>query len=217
MNLAEIISTTRDWLNLGEDVYPDSVVTSWVRMAEEFLSEGIRCKHMIQWDEAILTSDNMVELPKDWLELDLVMIPDKRPLEYASQYEFYDPDLYNDGRYTIVGNFIVVKPIETTGTHVRIAYYQQIPPVGNEEGQHSWLFDVYPRLGTLAVLMTAGMYAIEDARTPMWEKNVMDQATLINARHQESKSRGSKLISRQQPSWRNSHAKSRTSWRNSGT
>lgn len=210
MILSEVITTIRDWVNLGDEVYPDSVVTSWVRMAEEYLSEKLRCKHMVQFDEALLVSDR-VALPSDWLQLELVRFPDGKPLIYSPRGEFYDSDLDNENRYTIVGNFIMVNPINAVdGSKIEIAYYQAIPPL-TEDGP-TWLFDYYPRLGIVTVLLQAGLYAIEDARTPMWESQITDMVQTINDRHVESRTRGSKLVARHKSSWRHNNAKSRSDW-----
>ena len=213
MLLPEIIQTTRDWLNLGDDVYPDSMVTSMVRFAEEYLSETVRCKHMVQLDYSLLNVDRVL-LPSDWLELELVHFPGVAPLVYSPRDEFYDPRLDNRDRYTILGNYIVVNPVDkTNGTNVEISYFQSIPPVSNDTG--TWLFDHYPRLGILTTLLQAGMYSIEDERTPMWTEQVNNFIDTINMRHRESKSRGSKLISRQKSNWRYGNAESGTLWRDS--
>ena len=224
MLLNELVNTTRDWLNLGADVYPDSVVISWIRMAEEYLSETLRCKHMLQFDYSLL-AEGRVLLPRDWLQLDLVHFPGGKPLIYSPRDEFYDPALDNANRYTIIGNYIMVNPVDSVnGTEVEIAYYQTIPPVDNDELDENgvviksgatWLFDYYWRLGLITTLLQATMYSIEDARTPMWEKQVSEFISVINGRHMESKSRGSKLIGRQKSNWRNSNAKSGTLWRDS--
>jgi hypothetical protein len=92
-----------------------------------------------------------------------------------------------------VGNYIVVGVIDSVaGTEVEIAYYQSIPPLDVDP---NWMMKYASRLYVLCTLWHAGMYAIEDARTPMWEDKVYTFASDMNKAHQLAKSSGSILIS----------------------
>src|SRR5262245_27131088 len=101
--IGDFCITIRQWLAIGEDVYPDAIVTSWVRMAEEWLSENMRVKHMVQidWSDVV---EGRVLLPSDWQQLDTVRFRDGSSLTYSPRNEFYNPDYCLKGRYTIVGN-----------------------------------------------------------------------------------------------------------------
>src|SRR5688500_12230162 len=161
MNITEFCESIRGWLNVGSDVYPDSVVTSWVRFTDEWMSEKLRCKHMIAIDDAALTSKR-VRLPDDWEELDTVRINDEAALIYAPRDEFYDSELDTRGRYTIVGNYILIdREITDPPSNVEISYYESIPPPGNSD---TWVTLHYLSLYTIKTLHYAAMYAIDDER-----------------------------------------------------
>lgn len=194
MPLATHITTIRSWLNEGDDVYDDPLVTSWTRMAEELLDEELRCKHMIQIDTGNIVS-NRVLLPTDWLELDFVRnLATGKPLRYRSRDEFYD-DKEDDpnhsaGYYSLSGNYMLVGGQNADGVDVEITYYQTIPRL---ETTDNWLMTYYSRLYTLATLSVGAAYSFEDDRAPLWESGKSDMVDLINNRHKEIVGRGSKI------------------------
>lgn len=189
----DFCDTIRGWLNLGPDVYPNAVVTSWVRMAEEWMSENLRVKHMVQidWQDVI---EGRVLLPSDWQELDTVRFRGSEPLIYSPRDEFYSSKYGNGNRYTIVGNYILLGTADPiAGTEVEISYYQSIPPL---EDIPNWVMKYASRLYTLCTLWHASMYAIEDERGEKWKNDTFTFTNDINGKHKESKSSGSILISR---------------------
>jgi hypothetical protein len=160
-------------------------------MTEEYLSENLRVKHMLQIDSSPLTN-NRVLLPSDLQELDSIRFTDGKPLVYKPRDYFYAKDYSNTGRYTIIGNYLVLDGVEgTDGVPVEISYYQNIPPL--EEGPN-WLLQYYSRIYVICTLWHASMYAIEDDRGSSWEKATQDFVSDMNTRHQVSKSSGSILL-----------------------
>src|SRR6187455_239003 len=105
----DFCDTIRSWLALGDDVYPDEVVTSWVRMAESILSKELRCKEMVQIDTGELIEQRYL-LPADWRELIFVRVVDGRPLRYTPKDDFYNPDFSEDakGCYSLSGDYLIV-------------------------------------------------------------------------------------------------------------
>ena len=187
--LSDFCNTCRAWLNLGEDVYPDPLVASWVKMAEEYLSETLRVKHMIQIDSSPLIQGRVL-LPADWQELDTVRFVNSKPLIYVPRDEYYAGNA--KGTYTIVGNYILVSHVDpVSGTPVEISYYQNIPPLGDDP---NWLLNFYSRIYTLCTLWHASMYAIEDDRGDNWKTATTDFVSEMNTKHQLSKASGSVLI-----------------------
>jgi hypothetical protein len=196
--ITDFCSVIRGWLNLGEEIYSNSVVTSWARMSEEYLSEKLRCKHMVQIDWSVVSQDRVL-LPSDWLELDTVRVKGGKPLIYSPRDYFYDNLGNNEGKYTIVGNYIFVGNIDAVnGTEVELSYYQTIPPLENDP---TWLYKFYNRLFILTTLWHASMYAIEDERGPTWSGAVDDYITAINTTNQLSKASGSILVSKRRASF----------------
>jgi len=197
--LAELITEVRSWIAIDPEVYPDATVTSWVRMAIEYLSEELRVRQMVQIDWTKM-SEGRVELPKDWLELDTVRFyPVGKPLIYAPRNEFYLPQYEIKNRYTIVGNYLLLGKIDAVnGVDVEISYYQRIPMLTDDPDptKITWVYKDNFRLLTLAVLWHAAAYAIEDERVGGWEKSVVDMVSTLNMSHRTSKSSGSILVAR---------------------
>lgn len=192
--IADLCVTIRAWLNVGAEEYPDALVTSWVRMAEEWLSENLRVKHMVQIDWSDLI-DGRVLLPSDWQELDSVRFRDGVAMIYSPRNEFYGASSNNlKGRYTIVGNYLLIGDVDAVnGTETEISYYQSIPAL---EEDPNWLLKYYSRVYILTTLWHAAMYSIEDERRATWQDMVFTFTNDMNERHKSSKSSGSVLVSR---------------------
>ena len=191
----------RNWLALGSDVYPDAVVTGWIRMAEEQLSTVLRVKHMIQIDSSLLTGER-TPLPLDWQEIRLVRTIPGGVLRYLTPDEFFNPEFPDEPeapyysqsrRYTILGNYLVVGDTNPSpGLRVEMTYYQNIPPLTNDV--NNWINYYHPTVFTLKILHMASMYAIEDERGPVWDKEVVRTVNDMNAAHKVDRASGSVLM-----------------------
>jgi hypothetical protein len=200
--LIDKCAEVRNWLAIGSDVYPDSVVTNWIRMAEEYLSVGLRVKHMIQIDSQTIL-DNRVPLPLDWQEIRLVrLLPSGNVCRYQTPDAFFNPE-YPDApkspysgrikKYTILGNFIMVGEIDgVDGTLVELTYYQNIPPLTNDV--NTWINVYSPTVYTLKILHIATLYSKEDERAPVWDQEVTRLVNAMNARHTIDMASGSVLM-----------------------
>lgn len=199
--LTDKCNQIRGWLNLGSEVYPDAVVTEWIRMAEEYLSTALRVKHMIAIDTLTIT-DKRVAMPLDWQEVRLVRtLPDGGVLRYNTPDDFYNPEFPQEPsntfpgqkrRYTIIGNFLIPGGMDSVGgTEVEMAYYQDLPPLTNDAD--SWANKYATTVYTLKILHIASMYAIEDERGPIWDSEVTRLVNGMNARHQQDRASGSAL------------------------
>jgi len=208
--LTDKCNQIRDWLALGEDVYPDSVVTSWIRMAEEYLSLALRVKHMIQIDTATVLNAR-IPLPLDWQEIRLVrFVSSGGVCRYQTPDAFFNPEFPDspeppyDGqynRYTILGNYLMVGSVNTVdGTQVELTYYQDIPPLTDDA--NNWVNYYHSTVFTLKVLHTASMYAIEDARGPTWDNEVVRLVNAMNAQHKIDMASGSVLMPVRRKSFR---------------
>lgn len=199
--LTDKCNEIRKWLAIGAEVYPDDVVTSWIRMAEESLSTLLRVKHMIQIDTSLI-KENRVPLPLDWQEIRFArLLPSGTVLRYNTPDDFTNPE-YPDPpvvpytgrtkRYTIMGNYLFVGEVEPVdGILVELTYYQNIPPLTNEA--NNWINLYNPTIYTLKILHIASMYSIEDERSPVWNTEVANLAMALNTRHQIDKASGSVL------------------------
>jgi hypothetical protein len=200
--LSDQCDVIRSWLNLGADVYPDSVVTSWIRMAEEALSKRLRVKEMVQIDVGTLIQDRYL-LPSDWREMDFIRVIGGKARRYVPRDDFYNPDepFASDQKncYTLSGNYIIVGGISATApTQLEITYYQDIPPLGVDP---NWIILKAPTLYTIATLGIASMYSIEDERGPLWSGQVDTLVQDMNDEHSRSKASGSRLTLRHRRSF----------------
>ena len=198
--LSDQCETIRGWLNLGSDVYPDSVVTSWIRMAEETLSKRLRCKDMVKIVTGTLIESRYL-LPPDWRESDFTRVVGGSPLRYTPRDDFYNPEepFKSDQKncYTLIGNYIAVASILPNGTVIELAYFQDVPPLDSA----TWLSVKYPTLFLMAALTMAAMYAIEDTRKPLWEGETTKLIDEINEEYMRSKASGSRLTTRHRRSF----------------
>lgn len=189
--ISDFCATIRSWLNYDE--YSDALITSWVRMAEELVSENLRCKHMIAITELPVV-DRKVSLPADWLALDFVRVKDGKSIQYRSRDQFYsvdgDSSSTNNGFYTLTGNFIIVGGEVTPGMKLDISYYQKIPPL---DATDNWLMQYYSRIYLAATLSAASAFGIEDSRAVMWETSLATFIETVNNRDMAAKSSGSSL------------------------
>lgn len=199
--LTDKCTEIRNWLALGPDVYPDAIVTSWIRMAEEYLSTGLRVKHMVQIDTSNVVAER-VPLPLDWQEIRLVRRLDNYGVcRYQTPDAFYNPEFpdppeppfdYKYARYTILGNYIIVGDAISEGISIELTYYQNIPPLTDEA--NNWVNCYSPTVYTMKILHIASLYAIEDARGPVWNEEVVRLVNAMNAQHKIDMASGSVLM-----------------------
>jgi hypothetical protein len=200
----------RNWLAIGSEVYPDPVVHGWIRMAEEYLSTVLRVKHMIQIDTSTLTAER-VPLPRDWQETRLLRIlPNGGVGRYQTPDEFYNPEFPDDPghiandrkrrRYTILGNFLVIGDTSITpGLQVELTYYQDIPTL--TDLSNNWINYYHPTIYTLKILHIASLYAIEDERSGVWDKEITRFVGDMNNAHRVDRASGSTLVSARRKSF----------------
>ena len=192
----------RNWLALGAEVYPDAVVTGWIRMAEEYLSTTLRVKHMIQIDTSLIVSGR-VPLPLDWQEIRLVrLLPEGGVCRYQTPDNFFNPEFDDPpespydtrhSRYCILGNYVMFGDVTSSpGLSVELTYYQNIPPLTNDA--NNWINSYHPTPYTLKILHIASMYAIEDERSGLWDKEIVRAVNDMNNAHKVDMASGSVLM-----------------------
>jgi hypothetical protein len=199
--LTDKCAEIRKWLAIGIDVYPDDVVTGWIRMAEEYLSTTLRVKHMIQIDTSDIAVDR-VPLPLDWQEIRLVRWPNGGVIRYQTPDAFFNPEFDDPpaspypgrhSRYCILGNYLILGDIDPSlPTKVELTYYQNIPALTN--AANNWPNFYHPTVYTLKILHVAAMYAIEDDRGPIWDKEVVRAVNDMNNAHKVDMASGSVLM-----------------------
>jgi hypothetical protein len=156
---------------------------------------------MVQIDTADILTDR-VALPLDWQEIRLVRWPSGGVIRYQTLDGFFNPEYPDEpmvpykgrvSRYCILGNFLILGDINPSNpTEVELTYYQNIPPLTDDD--NNWLNAYHPTIFTLKVLHIASMYAIEDDRGPMWDKEVVRTVNDMNNAHKVDQASGSVLM-----------------------
>lgn len=198
-----------EWCNRQD--WPDALVTSFVRMAEQKLNAELRVDRMIEFYEALVIS-GCAPLPDDWLELvsDVgVQIQNPAiqfvngqigfsPLRYMARDPFFA--LYDTRRgwtkryYTLQGRQIYFGgyPDDVDGRQVKITYYGEVPLFS--DAQSSWVYTKYPNLYLFAALMHADLHAVGEEQTAANCKSLAeDMIGKLNAEHLRAKASGSRV------------------------
>lgn len=194
MTITDKCIEIRLWLNEGEDEYPDTLVTTWVRGAEERFNRELRVDDMVEIETASINIDRVV-MPSRWLEGDFVRLVDGSPLAFKDRTSFYtrgESDEYeNLGKYTITGRYIIVGNADaTTPPDVEMSYYASVPPLDDTD---TWLSTKYPTLLLFGALEQANIYGIEDERAGAMGERVGMMIEKLNDMHKVSKVSGSRL------------------------
>jgi hypothetical protein len=187
-----------EWANRSD--WSDTLVTSYVRMAESKLNQELRIALMIQFDDGIITS-RCAQLPNDWLAMDLVRVANGNgadgflPARYKARDEFFNlTDKNSFMYYTIVGTtmFFGGTPDPIDGTEYKLAYYGEVPTFSDT--QASWVYTKYPQLYLFAALMHADLHAVgEEQSAANMKQLVEDMIQKLNTGHLGSKASGSRV------------------------
>lgn len=198
-DFSDFKTSLMDWANRQD--WSDTLVTSFVRMAEQKFNSELRIDRMIEFSQN-LVSCRCAPLPDDWLEMDLVKIEDPNntaggwtPLRYRARDEFFRiPDTWAQGYYTIEGRqvFFGGAPDDIDGINYNIAYYGEVPVFSDT--QPSWVYTKYPSLYLFAALMHADLHAVGEEQSAANLKQLAeDMIQKLNADHLRAKASGSRV------------------------
>ena len=187
-----------EWANRQD--WSDTLVSSYVRMAEAKLNAELRIDRMIQFDDGIIMA-RCAMLPDDWLAMDLVRVTNDAgadgflPARYISRDQFFtQKDSFTWMYYTIEGRemFFGGTPDPENGTPYKIAYYAEVPQFSDT--QDSWVYTKYQQLYLYAALMHANLHAQgEEQSAANLKQLVEDMITKLNAGHLGAKASGSRV------------------------
>jgi hypothetical protein len=197
-DFSDFKATIADWANRQD--WSDTLVTSFVRMAESKFNQELRVAQMIEFAENIVTR-RCAQLPDDWLAMDLVRVANDNgadgflPARFKARDEFFNQrDSHTWMYYTIVGRqiFFGGTPNPVDGTPFTIAYYGEVPVL--TDAQTSWVYTKYPQLYLFAALMHAGLHAVgEEQQAGNFKQMAEDIIQKLNAAHLGSKASGSRV------------------------
>jgi len=197
-DFSDFTTQIAEWANRQD--WSPTLVTSFVRMAEQKMNQELRHNRMIK--SAIVTStERCATIPDDWLEFDLVeMASDQvpggwKPIRYKSRDEFMKlPDKWALNHYTIEGRTIFFggTPDDVEGIQFQIFYFGEVPVFSDTVD--SWVYTKYPSLYLSAAMMHAYLHAIgEEAQAANAKQFTEDMIQKLNVEHNLSKASGSRL------------------------
>ena len=197
-DFADFKAQIAEWANRQD--WSDTLVTSFVRMAEQKINQDLRVDRMIKKVNALIAS-RCATLPDDWLEFDLVRMPNSAaptgssPWRYKSRDEFFNLiDSRSFGYYTIIGRNVHFGGLPDTinGQSCRMSYYAEIPVFS--DATSSWIYTKYPNLYLFAALMHADLHAVgEENQAAMLQSQVDAAIAKLNDQHLRAKASGSRV------------------------
>jgi hypothetical protein len=207
-DFADFCAQIADYAN-RED-WSQSLLTSFVRDAEQKLNSELRIDRMINTDDAIIASC-CAPIPDDWLEMTFLKMAANTPsgwlpLRYRPRDEFfrlpnnayafgYGTQIQSTyGSYTIEGRQIYFGgiPDEVNGRTFRMSYFAEVPVFSDD--QDSWVYDKYPSLYRYAALMHADLHAVgEEDKAGAMKQLTEDMIGKLNSDFQRARASGSRL------------------------
>jgi hypothetical protein len=197
-DFADFKTQIMEWIN-RED-FSDTLVTSFVRMADQKLNAELRVSRMIQSSDGLIAA-RCAPIPDDWLEFSLVLVESLNvpggwlPIRYKARDEFFQlPDQWANNFYTIEGRQIYFSgtPDSIEGTTFRLSYYGEVPVFADD--QDSWIFTKYPNLYLSAAMMHAYMHAVgEEQQAALAKQLAEDEISKLNNEWRMAKASGSRL------------------------
>lgn len=181
--LTDYCTAIRRWID-DEDEYSDTIITEWIRDAEERLNNELRSLDQMVRIYATF-DDECAALPSDWLEHVYVRLKGGTPFDYITPHDYWalrknapptmipDPtggEVYGAGtkmRYTTIGKTLFVWPLVNPEalTEVEVCYFRALTPLGDTRDP---LMDRYPSLYRNCTLAAGSPYLIEDERLQTW-------------------------------------------------
>lgn len=183
-----------------------SVIPSWVQMAEAGLNQTLRTREMVQRSTTVSTTPYIV-LPTDFREMKSVRIDD--PIRGPQRLFLASEDVINDPRlrgtwstdpkyFTIVGGEIELSPFPASASNpaytVEMTYFKNITPLDTATaGATNWLLQKAPQVYLYTALAHSSPYLVEDERLAVWTQFATDAVQSLNNEYKASIQAGSNL------------------------
>lgn len=174
--------------------WSDALLTSFVRMAEEYISKDLR----LDWNMITLPLTlfaRQIALPNNWQRAELILGPTGTPIRFKSMDEFFNlTDKNAFGFYTILGRNIALggTPDAVNGLVITLTYFGNVPVFSDT--QNSWLYTKFQSLYLSAARMHAKLHAVgEEDQALGLKQAVDDEIAKLNAQYLISKASGSRL------------------------
>lgn len=188
-DFTDFLGQIRSWTARPD--YSDSIVTSFVRMAETTLKDVLRVREMIVDAEALIVN-RKVALPVDWVEAYLITDGNDKPYHYIARDDFFAGKDIGKDKYTIRGNYLWFSaPIDVSeGLDVHMSYFQHIPTFTD---MSTWLHSKYYNIFLQSANAAAALYSEEFERAATINGFVTGLVEAANATMKRGEISGSKL------------------------
>jgi hypothetical protein len=188
-----------NWLDRSDltDRVPEFITLGEARIARRLRVRGVETR-----DTSItLTGSEYYTLPTDFLEARRIKVNSSpvRVLKYLTPTQlstkFPSGTTGSAGYYTIIGEEIQIKPVQSGSSVLEITYFKRLPAL-SDSNTTNWLTANAPDLLLYGSLIEAEAYLVDDPRIPIW-KGAFDES-MAEWNKQEDKGRfsGSHLEAR---------------------
>ena len=174
----------------------NSIVPTFIRLAEERLRREVRTRQMLVVATAdTVGGDSTVGLPTDFLEMRDIHLntTPASTLRYKAPNSFYAESRVTDGGkpkdYTILGAEMQLAPIPDTTYILQMLYYAK-PALLSDSNQSNVFLSNYPDALLYASLAEAEPYLMNDARIQTWAALYDRAINSINTSDQASEYSG---------------------------
>ena len=179
-NYSDLQTSIGNWL---KDSTLTSVIPDFVTLAEARFNREIRVPEMEAVSSTSVSSESFA-VPTGFLEMRSIWTdanPDV-PLEYYAPQQFKQLVASDETgaprAYTIIGEAIYLAPVPSTGTTVKVAYYQKIPALASNST--NWLLTSHPDIYLAASLAAGEAFGWNDERIGLWNATVADGIATLN-------------------------------------
>lgn len=174
-NYGELRREIANWL-MRPDL--ETVIPSFIAMAESAVNRTVRAQDMVTRSQATLT-ENFTRLPDDWQEAWNIQIAGGKPLQYLPpaemdaqrtlRREHAKAEQGTPEFYSIIGNTIELLPAPpTTGVVLEMIYFASVPPMTSDTAQN-WLLRRHPDIYVYGALIHSAPFLVDDSRLPVWQ------------------------------------------------
>jgi hypothetical protein len=171
-----LLTTLGDWLNRSD---LNTKIPDFITLLEARLNRILRVPEM-EAEATLTVSDNVADLPVDWLEIrhvfvdadienEIVQVP------FSTLRRDYPMGAYTNRPqvYAVHDGQLHLGPTPNV-TEVELLYYEKIPAL-SAESETNWLIVSHPDIYLYGALTMAEAFLWNDERLPLW-KSAWDEA-----------------------------------------
>jgi len=168
---SELQTAVTNWLDRSD---LSARIPEFISLAEARIARTLRVRGVEARDTSITTDGSeYYTLPTDFLEARNVQINTNpvKVLTYRTPQQLDKEYPYSTAgtaqAFTIIGEQIQLKPIQSSGQVLEIAYFKKLAPL-SDSNTTNWIMANAPDLLLYGSLMEAEAFLVNDERIPIW-------------------------------------------------